>query len=450
MSYPKSARLPFERASRIGHLEVIQSELVKKLCESFNEQETNFKDVVQQWKELPKNGKPLPILFASDGSIQMIQKSQQPYKTIAFVKTALLKIYQFSIDKIDKLNPNPFELRDIMKDSALYHATAFPLRNVSIEGKTNYEAIREILFESISDTGLHNSLNGTLLETLKWLVYEKWSPNPKERLDKFGCPHCEENIATLELDQVKGKCSGCGGNIFITDMFGLHQSMAEDYASVQVATDYMSVAETLMLLSPIRFFWERNRAILKQCLFVKDGPLYLRATLAKLAAPIRRFFKLAKEEGIEIALIGQEKSGDFVEHLEIIGKNAPCFSYFLPDNEYIQNEIKFMKTKAIYGGDTNYGAKIFIKLDEHNKMVLNIPTGVKGEYVTCPSAENLIGFPNIIATIPKILGTQYESSLYPLELVNSIASLSTYPSAKVLELFEDALHKVTVHNFNSY
>jgi hypothetical protein len=221
-------------------------------------------------------------------------------------------------------------------------------------------------------------------------------------------------------------------------MFGLHQSMTDDYAPNQVASDYMGVSETLMIFTPIRFYWENKKEILKNCLFVKDGPLSLRATLAKLAAPIRRFFDYAKSQGIEVSMLGQEKSGQFFDHLQLIGNSAPVGSCFIPDNKYIQEQIKHNNTNAVYGADTNYGAKLFVKLNDYHKMVINIPTGQRGEFVKLPSQSHLIGFKNIIATLPKILSNRFEGALLPIELANKIASLSTYPSAKALKLFAEA------------
>jgi hypothetical protein len=71
-------------------------------------------------------------------------------------------------------------------------------------------------------------------------------------------------------------------------------------------------------------------------------------------------------------------------------------------------------------------------------MVFNIPTGERGEFVEKPSISHLISINNIIATLPKILSNRFEGALLPIELANGIASLSTYPSAKVLELFSEA------------
>jgi hypothetical protein len=441
MPYQKGLRLPAEKASKLGHLEVIQCPLVKNLCQNFEDPDYTPESTGAVWQQLPKGGKELGIIFSSDGSIQTIESRKPPYKAIAFVKTALMKLDQHAIAKLDKETPNPFSLRDMMERAALFHATAFPLRHVLIKGKTIYQTVREIIYESVKDTGLNNALDGAMMETLKWIAYEKWSPKPKDRLEEFGCPHCHENVATLPFDEEKGHCPKCNGELFITDLFGLHLSMQEDYAPNQVASDYMAVSETLMIFTPIRYYWEKNREVLRNCLLVKDGPLSLRATLAKLSAPIRRFFKYAKENGYEIAMIGQEKTGAFFEHLQLIGANAPAGSIFIPDNSYIRNEIQHSNLAGVYGTDTNYGAKIFIKYNDYHKMVINVPTGERGEFVKNPSISNLIAFDNIVATLPKILSNRYEGALLPIELANGIASLSTYPSAKALELFAEALIK---------
>jgi len=441
MPYHKGSRLPGERASKLGHLEVIKSPLVQKLCQNFEDPKCVPEIAYANWQKLSSTGEELKIIFSSDGSLQTIESPQPPNKAIAFVKTALLKVDQFSISKLDKETPNPFAIRDIMKDSALFHSTAFPLRHVMIPGKTIFQSVREIIFESIKDNGLNDALDGAMMETLKWIAYEKWNPKPKDYLEEFGCPHCNQDVATLAFDQEKGNCPKCKGELFITDMFGLHLTMQDDFAPNQVASDYMSISETLMIFTPIRYFWENNKEILRKCLMVKDGPLSLRATLAKLSAPIRRFFKFAKENGIEVSMLGQEKSGAFFEHLQLIGNIAPSGSIFIPDNTYIRNEIQHLNLTGIYGWDTNYGAKVFIKYNDYHKMIVNIPTGERGEFVEKPDITHLIGINKIIATLPKILSNRYEGALLPIELANGVASLSTYPSAKALELFSEALKR---------
>jgi hypothetical protein len=90
---------------------------------------------------------------------------------------------------------------------------------------------------------------------------------------------------------------------------------------------------------------------------------------------------------------------------------------------------------APYGKDTNYGAKVFVKLSERHRMVLSIPTGT---YQRNPTFGHLIGASRILATLPALLSSQYEGGLFPVELAHNVASLSTYPSAKVLAMFAEA------------
>jgi len=430
MPYKSGERMPGERASRLGHLEVLKSDLVNALIKEFETTTINKKTKYINWIPIPKKGKSLPLIFGIDGSLQIIESETPPYKRLAFVKTALLRIDQFALLKIDKDSPHPFALRDILSDSALYHATVFPLRHVSIPGKSIYHAVRGIIFESIKD----HSLNSEPMETLKWIAYEKWNRNQKE-LPLFECPYCEKTVATLPYDSEEGECPLCGGDLYLTDMLGFHQEMAPDSAPDTIATTYMNIHELLLLFTGIRYFWEQKREVLSKCLFVKDGPLTIRAQYSKLVAPIRRLLSFARDQGYPIHIIGQEKTGRFYDHLELISRNAPDNHIFIPGDQYIKEEIQQRpNTGAPYGKDTNYGAKVFVKIDNYHHMVLNIPTG---EFIDNPRLTNLIGANNIFATIPTILSNRYEGALLPIELANGVASLSTYPSAHILKIFAE-------------
>lgn len=438
MPYQAGKNLPGERASKLGHLEVLKSPLVKELVKNFEEPSEVELNAPVNWESIPPNGEKLDIIFSVDGSIQTIEDKTPPHKALAFVKTALMKIDQVALGRIDKVTPHPFALRDLMTDAALYHATVFPLRHVKVPGLTVYDAVRQTIFESVKDS----SLNGEPMETLKWLAYEKWS-DEKKNLEEFQCPHgiCRSNHATLPYDSEEGSCPECGNKIYITDMLSFHLDMAEDAASDSVGTAYMNIHETLLLFTGIRFFWNNNKETLKRCLFFKDGPLQIRAQYSKLVAPIRRFLAYAYKIGIPINLVGQEKTGYFVEHLDLIGRNASKGQLFIPDHKYICEQIQHRPAIGEpYGKDTNYGAKIFLILDERHHFVFTVPitTGNMKSFILNPQSDMLIGLANILATIPSVLSNRHENALMPIELANSIASLSTYPSAQVLKLFADA------------
>lgn len=438
MPYSASKKLPGERASKLGHLEVLRSPLVQQLVHSFEQPGVTVATDKVNWQSLPPLRHPLDLIFGVDGSIQVIEDKLPPHKALAFVKTALMRIDQVALNRIDKDTPHPFALRDLMTDSALYHATVFPLRHVQVPGLSVYDAVRQVIFESVKDS----SLNGEPMETLKWLAFEKWSSGRKQ-LPEFRCPHCGGNQATLPYDAEQGTCPRCDKDIFITDMLGFHLDMVEEAASDSVATAYMNIHETLLLFTGIRHYWETNREILKRCLFVKDGPLQIRAQYSKLVNPIRRFLIHAFQQGILICIIGQEKTGTFVEHLELMGRDAPSGHLFIPDHTYICKEIQHRPANgAPYGLDTNYGAKVFLALNERYHFVLNVPVSVGMDiFVKAPNITQMIGLDRILTTLPKLLSSWHENALLPVELAHSIASLSTYPSAQVLKLFAEAAIK---------
>jgi len=429
MPYQRSNRLPGEKASKLGHLDVINSDLVKRLIDSFNDENSPSTPDDIPWEKVDFDKDELPIIFGIDGSIQSVESERPPYKKVAFVKTALLRLDQHAISKIDKLHPHPLALKDILLDSAIYHATVFPLRYVTLEDVNTYDANRKIIYESMK---LDDNLGGEILETLKWIVYEKWNDDEK-KLPEFECPHCRETGATLDYDEEEGECPLCGEKLLLTDMLGFHQVMAPDSAPEGVARDYMNIHETLLLFSGVKYYWKNDRNNLSRCLFVKDGPLSIRAQYSKIVNPIRRFLAHARDEGHNVHLLGQEKSGKFFDHIELIGDESPNNSVFIPKDKYIREEIQHRHSDgAPYGKDTNYGGKILLNLNRHEKMVLNVPTG---EFNPNPDYSDFIGLDKILSTIPSIRSMKYESGLLPIELAHGVASLSTYPSAQILKIF---------------
>ena len=430
MPYMKGDRLPGERASRLGHLEVLKSDLVKKLVLQFESNEPSTQVDSLQWQPIPQGGKPLTLIFGVNGSMQQIESDLPPHKRLAFIKTALLRLDQYALSRIDRDLPHPLALKDILADSALYHATVFPLKHVSIPGLNTYHAIRQGIYESIKDA----SLDAEPMETLKWIAYEKWDGKQKE-LPLFECPHCENTVATLPYNAEIGSCPRCGGQLFLTDMLGFHQEMAPDSAPDTIATSYMSIHEILLLFTGIRYYWENKKEILADCLFIKDGPLSIRAQYSKLVNPIRRFLNFAKNQGYNIHIVGQEKTGRFCDHLEGVIKQVTPGTIFIPGDKYVKVEIQCRpKTGAPYGKDTNFGVKVFVKFNDFHHAVLNIPTGM---FIQDPKLSDLIGANRIFATLPNILSSRHEGGLLPIELAHGIASLSTYPSAKVLKLFTE-------------
>lgn len=431
MPYQGGKRLSGERASKLGHLDVVKSDLVNELVRRFELPEPEQVDAPARWQSFELDDAPLRLVFAVDGSKQTVRSDFPPYKELSFIKTALLRLDQHAINELDPEAPHPMALRDIMADAAMYHATVLPLKGVRVEGVNNYDAVRQIIFESFQD----QSLNGEPYKTLKWLSYELWD-DVKRRSPSFQCPHCEQEVHGLEHSADEGACDHCGGHLYLTDMIGFHLEMGEDAAPDSVSTAYMLIHETLLLFTGIRYFWEREKfSVLANALFLKDGPLLLSRQYSKLVIPIRNFFEYARNRGVTLHVAGQEKTGAFVDHLEVISRKAPTNSVFAPDNDYIRREVQHRPERSEpYGSRTNYGNKVFLKLDEYHHLVLSVPTGA---YKDTDALDSLIGIRRILATLPSFVSHRHECALVPIELANGVASLSSYPSAAILKIFAD-------------
>ena len=439
MPYEQGMRLPGESASKLGHLRVIESEWVKELISAFEYTTSAPKDESSTvWSEFdPLSARPLPRVFAVDGSFSTVTSTDYPRKEVSFVKTALLRIDKSKLDKIDKENPHPLLLQDALAQSALYHATVFPLKNIRSKLGTNYEAIRNIVRDSMKvDQG------GAYYETLKWIAYMKWS-GATTVSPAFSCPHCAAEIPGLPFDSDDGNCPHCSGSVFLTDMIGFHLDMDEDSAPDSVSSAYMLIMETLMLFTAIRFYWDSpDRNVISDSLFIKDGPLTLRSQYSKLVPPIRMFLAHAKLEGRPVHVVGQEKTGVFVDHLASIVRFAPPHergarpSYAVLTHNYVRREVyRSPDLSNPYGMRTNWGEKVYLKLDPGSYVVINVPTGEYKPAGTFPSAVDLIGFDRILSTLPALASHKFEGALFPVELANGVASMSSYPSAKVLQLF---------------
>lgn len=440
MPYGSGDRLPGERASKLGHLAVVGSEWVNELVQEFETPDRAESDPAHtQWQQFDlTSAQPLRVIWAVDGSYVTVTSEQKPPKEVTFVKTALLTVDRDRLDRIDKFQPHPLQLQDIMADSALYHSTVFPLKNIRFRGGSNLEAIRNIVWESI-----RREEEGAFFETLKWLAYRKWSD---ERVDSpaFECPHGDHDVPDgLPYDTDVGECLRCGGKLYLTDMIGFHLGMDDDSAAESVASSYMLVMEHLMLFTAIRLIWgHRDKQLVSDTLFLKDGPLTLRSQYSKLVPNIRAFLQFAKDSGRPVHVAGQEKSGTFVDHLASIVRFPPphargeASSFHPLTHDYVRKEVHRAPERTNpYGMRTNWGEKVYVKLDPGSYMVVNIPTGEYQSRGDFPETEDLIGLPRILATLPSLVSYKFEGALFPIELANGVASMSSYPSAQILKRF---------------
>lgn len=442
MAYTSGGRLPIEKASKLGHLSVIESEWVKSLIDAFEALPSTDGDPGNTiWTKFESEGvAPLTNVWAVDGSFVSVKTEEKPAREVAFIKAALVAVDKAKLDRIDKDHPHPLLLRDVLSDSAVFHCTALPLKNIKTSLGSNYDAVRNIVKDSI-----RSDQNGLFYETLKWIVYQQWNGSSTSS-PAFACPHCGFEIDSgMPADADEMVCSNteCKEVVFLSDIIGFHLDMDEESAPDSVSSAYMAIVEHLMLFTAVRLMWNHSdKTILSNTLFIKDGPLTLRAQYSKLVPCIRAFLEFAKQKKRPVHIIGQEKSGAFFDHLSGIVRFTSPFhrgespSYTVLNHGYVRKEVhRSPNKKNPYGLKTNWGEKMYLKFEPGCSLVLNVPTGSYQEDVEFPVAADLIGLERILATIPSIISHRFEGALFPVELANGVASLSSYPSAKILQRF---------------
>lgn len=440
MPYQGGEHLPGQSASKTSHIDVIESGLMRELLTRFERREFEDDRRLAPWFHLDiARVRPLAETVATDGSLHKVA-SGDGFRELCFVKTARFHLRTDDAAQVDPQFPHPLQIQRLMKDSAIHCNAVFPLRNMAFSRTKNIrDSIRELIREIIT-----HEHGGLVYEAMKWLLYQGWGPETES--PDLGCPHCESRSAgPLGFNEDEGACRDCGKKIYITDVLGLHHDIGEDSASEAVANAYMAIHEVLLLVAHLYRLWRADDfEAIESTLFVKDGPLMFRGQYATLTKRMRQMLAHFKEEEHRnIYLVGQEKSGLVIDHLEgqvrhLRRDPEPQWPQVaILSHEYMRDRVQRLpKARHTYGSRTNYGEKVLVRLDPSFALALNVPTGEFLRREAAPSdPADFIGLDRIVATLPHLVSYLHEGSLVPINLAHGIASLSHYPSGAALRRF---------------
>ena len=230
------------------------------------------------------------------------------------------------------------------------------------------------------------------------------------------------------------KCPSCNKLLYLTDIFTIHNAV-DDEIGISETGSITLLLEQILLVHLIRLIINNNPKLLKETLFIKDGPLAYFGNTSKMYTPMRALIKYLFTMH-DLHLVGLEKSGSFVEHANEIFEIIPNGHILIPDNEYIYKYIIPGKAdnKYPYGMTTYYGNKIIFKTWNGRIYVATIPTK-DGDVITNPSINDFNNLDSILFNIEKLKCDMYENALFPIALVNKLVSLSDHPSTQILKKF---------------
>lgn len=433
MAYTSSGRLPIERASKLGHVKIVQEPRVQRLIESFESVDGAGEEFLGELSgTLDLSGThEIENVVAIDGSHAAIPNTIKNHKRLAFITAGALAISRSDVASM-KANPviDPRDLAQQLRGNSDSVVAVLPLSGIAIPGETVVDTIRKSVDDTLRYSGLY--------DTLKFLVSREWlsAYEMQEHMDCLGCGR----DFTLPRSVLQFRCPHCHHHHTLSDYLGIAQGPPDDWAKEEAAISLRNVLETLLLMGFLRLYRDRP-VVLSRTLFIKDGPLLLRAYLSRLVEPIRAFLMHLNELGRTFHVVGVEKTGDLVEHAPLIANvlKEPG-DYFLPTVRYLHERIQGVPfVEDTYRNRVQYGAKIVVRLGSDHVVAFNVPTG---EFVTDPDVEDLYGLRESMAVLSEMRSYSYENALIPLVLVNSSESISMNFSGNILETFARRLLSV--------
>ncbi len=424
---------PVEQASKIGHLKVIGNALVRRVIEDFEDVSPSSEGprVSTTGRIDLSEGSAIRHVITVDGGQAAVPNPARREKTLAFVQVAacLLRMDDLRYMREHPLM-DPRDVKKMIEGAVWYNPAAIPLAGVHHPGLTVQQTIRYIVDRTLAETGLY--------DTLAFLVYrgweEEWTVAEEER-PHMTCVCCDEEIF-LPRNRLAFDCPSCGGRHTLSDYLSIGTQGPDDWSREEAASALRDALETLSLFHFLRVYRDDDE-VLRETLFVKDGPLLLRAALSRLVVPIRDFISHLSEQGMQLQLVGVEKTGDFAGFLEEYKQvlEQPG-DYFLPTVRFVVEEISGSVMSPGYRNRVSYGAKVGARVGPDHLLGLNVPTG---GFLTEPQAADLLGFEEAVRGLSELVSYRYPNALIPLLLANSAASIARRPSGDILSAFADQL-----------
>lgn len=442
MAY-SSGKRPFEAASKSNHIHIIKDASVKAFLENH---------------EVPKEGNSISLLtnyivdidysvndeiefvIAVDGGDTSVPvKSKFPSSVITFFQFGANLL---TITDLKSLKNEPFISPESIAKLKNLERIKFtmPTKNIGLilengsRATLNY-SVRKSIYEFFKEY--------EYLPTLKWFLLREYnsSVSSYSLASHPNNPEVKDIVISNSNINSDFIIESPDGEIFLTDIFRLHELIDEDQGASGIVGYLRNVIEHFILIDTLRGVFKRKRSSLKEILFIKDGPLGFFGQTANMHEPMRDLINFLSKEN-KIYLCGIEKSGPFVEHaIEIADRLKPGQAYLL-SNQHIYKYIKpgDPENSQPYGSTSYYGGKVIFKSQDERLYVVSIPTS-NSDFVLNPNKLDYNSLDTVLKHIEDLKSDMYDNSLLPIALANKLVSLSDHPSSVLLEKFAKRLLK---------
>ena len=447
MAYSSArGRKPMERASKISHTNIIGDPAVQALLAQCSvprpAQPGVLAGLLQDVPSCPDQ--PIRAIVAVDGSMRETSvRHEFPSASITFYAFGPLL---FRLEALRELDKQPFiapedlaRLKNIQR-----YTLALPTRNVSRTGMSLRDSFRKTLHEFFA-----GEVDGEepLAKTLRWILFRGWEGTDSQNWVIPQCPNhncSEREIVLSERSNDEEPCPRCGRPIYFIDAFRLHERVDEEQGASAVSSYTLTILEQIVLIHVIRQVWRMKSSLLREVLFIKDGPLACFGTTAPLSKPLREMASFlgnqpdpagGSQQVSLLNLVGLEKSGAFVEHAIQVDDEIRPGSVLPLSNDYIYRHIipGDPASSDPYGGNTYWGGKMIFKAEDNNVYVATVPTG--DGFKPSPTYSDFLNLTPVLSALAELKCSMYDNALIPVALANRLVSLSDVPSSRILETF---------------
>jgi hypothetical protein len=441
-------RKPIERASKISHGEIINNGAVQDLLARCTVPKAADRTVVAELVQdvpAPGDSRIRHIVAVDGGYRDATVREEFPSAAITFFTFGPLL---FQLADLRELDAQPFLApEDLARLKHIQRYTlALPTRNISREGKTLQLSVRETLQDFFEQTD-HD--DAPLSDALRWLLTEGWDPGKAVTWEMPECPNYGCSAGPIRVDASTPNrwiCASCGGPIFVVDVLRLHERIDEEQGASGIASYVITTLEQIVLVHVMKALLETKPDLLREVLFIKDGPLAFFGMTSPVSKPMRNLAghlgawpdpSKPGETTCLLNAVGLEKSGAFVEHaVQIAGQLEPETAVVLSNDYIYRYIIPGDPTSADpYGNNTYWGGKLIYRAGDGNIYVATVPTG---EFKKAPAYDDFFNLSEVLAVLGTLRCSMYDNALIPVALANKLVSLSEFPSSRILETFAKA------------
>jgi hypothetical protein len=443
MGYSSKGRKPIERASKIAHVEIINNPDVRDyINECILPDVPSLESLEDRLGVVTSTAcsETSAVIAIDGGYTETFVREEYPSAQLAFFTFGPLL---FSLADLRALDTKRFLApEDLQKLKQIERYTlVLPTKSIVHKRQPSLAAtIRRGIYDFFDQK--RGPENEQLITSLRWFLFRRWKARPDNalRVDLAHCPYaCGQGIISFTFAGAPSKpCPKCSREVYLTDSFRLHERVDEELGASGIVAYVMTMLEQLVLVHLIHNVLALKPALLRNILFIKDGPLAFFGLVAPLYRPMRELIEYLLGEptgaaGPTVRVVGLEKSGAFVEHANLIQDRLRPGSYFIAGDSYIRKHVvPGGESGTIYGQNTYYGQKVFYRAPGGEMHVVTIPaTSYRAE----PQPADIPHLQEILTLIAELRCSMYDNALVPVALANKLVSLSEFPSQRILTTF---------------